>query len=269
MLRIHIAIGIGLLATAAKGAVPAEEHPLLPVLQIAYEGYLRMDNEIDDYTCILTKREHVNGRLLRHASMYVKVRHQRVKDDHVVTPFSVYIRFLGPTKMKGAEVLYVHGKNKGKMIVRKGGTRFGYITTSIPLDSPVAFQCNRYPITEIGVKNLTRRLIENGEDELQYDDVAVKIVPGAKVNSRSCTLIQVSHPKRHEGLAYQYARILVDDGLHLPVHYSAYDWPAEEGDEPQLIEEYTYTDIKMNVGLTDWDFDHRNRKYLFLKSFTP
>jgi hypothetical protein len=211
----------------------------------------------------------VDGRLLRHTSMYVKVRHQRVRDGHVVKPFSVYVRFLGPASVKGAEVLYVRGKNKGNMIVRKGGARFGFITTAIPPDSPVTFQRNRYPVTEIGVKHLTRRLIENGEDELQYDDVDVRIVPGAKVNGRPCTLIQLSHPVRREGLAYQFARIFVDDELQLPIHYSAYDWPEDKDGESRLIEEYTYTDIKVNVGLTDWDFDHRNEKYLFLKSFTP
>jgi len=221
------------------------------------------------HTCILTKRERVDGRLLCHTSMYVKIRHQQASDGRVVKPFSVYLRFLGPEKAKGCEVVYVHGKNKGRMIVRKGGTRFGYITTSLPLDSPVAFQFNRYPITEIGVKNLTRRLIENGEDELQYEDISVRIVPGAKVNNRPCALIQISHPMRREGLAYQFARILIDDEHHLPVHYSAYDWPKEKGGESRLIEEYTYTDIKTNVGLTDWDFDHRNENYQFLKSFTP
>jgi hypothetical protein len=269
MLRIHFAVGIALLATAASGATPPKEHPLLPVLRMAYEGYVRMDSEVNDYTCTLTKRERVDGRLLRHTCMQLKVRHQRVADGHVVKPFSVYIRFLSPEKVQGCEVLYVHGRNDGKMIVRRGGMRFGYITTSIPLDSPVAFQFNRYPITEIGVKNLTRRLMENGQDELQYDDVNVKIVPGAKVNHRPCTLIQVSHPMRREGMAYRFARILVDDELHLPVHYSAYDWPKEEGGDSRLIEEYTYTDIKMNVGLTDWDFDHRNERYLFLKTFNP
>ena len=65
------------------------------------------------------------------------------------------------------------------------------------------------------------------------------------------------------------ARIFVDDKLQLPLRYSAYDWPDEEGGDLLLLEEYTYTDVKLNVGLTDWDFDHRNEKYRFLKSFKP
>ncbi len=36
-----------------------------------------------------------------------------------------------------------------------------------------------------------------------------------------------------------------------------------------LLEEYTYTDLKLNVGLTDWDFDHRNESYQFLKTYSP
>ncbi len=35
------------------------------------------------------------------------------------------------------------------------------------------------------------------------------------------------------------------------------------GGEPYLIEEYSYTDVRPNVGLSDSDFDIRNRKYHF------
>jgi hypothetical protein len=269
MVRIHAAVLTVLFAPAAPGATPVDEHPLLPVLRMACESYQRMDEEIKDYTCILTKRERVNGYLRAHETMFVKIRHQQVENGRVVTPFSVYLRFLSPPKVKGREVLYVHGRNDGKLIVRNGGQRFAYITTAVAPDSPAASHDNRYPITEIGVKNLTRRLIETGEDELQYEDVSVQNLPGAKINNRPCLLIQVSHPKRREGLPYQLARIFVDDELKLPVRFSSYDWPKEEGGEPQLIEEYTYTRIKVNVGMTDWDFDHRNENYQFLRSFNP
>ena len=33
----------------------------------------------------------------------------------------------------------------------------------------------------------------------------------------------------------------------------------------QLLEEYTYTNIKINVGLTDADFDTKNPNYKFTK----
>jgi hypothetical protein len=270
MLFVLLVAGSSLVAAPAKGITPASEHPLVPVLKMAYDGVERMEQEIEDYTCLLTKRERVRGRLFDHETMYVKVRHRQVERGRVVRPFSVYVRFLRPERVKNREVVYVEGKNGGKMIVRNGGTRFEYITTALAPDSPTVLQQTRYPISEIGVLNLTRRLIEDGEYEMQHsDDCRVRIVPGAKINGRSCTLVQVAHPEPRETADYQMARILIDDQLVLPVHYSAYDWPDKEGGQPQLLEEYTYTNIRINVGLTDWDFDHRNENYLFLKGFTP
>jgi outer membrane lipoprotein-sorting protein len=130
-------------------------------------------------------------------------------------------------------------------------------------------QHTRYPISEIGVLNLTRRLIENGKKELDDENCEVKLVHGAKINGRPCTVVQVARKTRGDDLAFKTARILIDDELVLPVHYSAYDWPEKDGGPPILLEDYTYTDIKLNVGLTDWDFDHRNEAYQFLKTYSP
>jgi hypothetical protein len=128
---------------------------------------------------------------------------------------------------------------------------------------------SRYPITEVGVKNLSRRLIEVGEEELHCQDCEVRIESGARINGRMCTLFQVSHSTPQEHRPYYFARVFVDDDLDLPVRFCSYDFPQEEGGPPRLLEEYTYTNIKLNVGLTDWDFDHRNGDYQFLKSFEP
>jgi hypothetical protein len=49
--------------------------------------------------------------------------------------------------------------------------------------------------------------------------------------------------------------------LNLPVRYEAYDFPVHAQSPPQLIEEYTYVDMKVNVGLNDSDFDPANPAY--------
>jgi hypothetical protein len=49
----------------------------------------------------------------------------------------------------------------------------------------------------------------------------------------------------------------------VPVHYEAYDWPKQPGEPPVLLERYTYTDLKLNPGLTDADFDPKNPEYKF------
>ena len=62
---------------------------------------------------------------------------------------------------------------------------------------------------------------------------------------------------------FNKALVFVDDELNIPVRYEAYDWPATQGGQPQLLEEYTYTDIKLNNGFTDADFDENNPNYHF------
>ncbi len=261
--------GFGLGPAPVAGTTPVKEDPLQESMRIAYDGEKRIRETIRDYTCTLTRRERVEGRLMAYETMFVKIRHEQKEGGDVVEPFSVYVRFLAPERVKGREVIFVEGENNGKLIVRNGGTRFEHITTSLLPDSPAAMQQTRYPITEIGVLNLTRRLIERGEEEKKDKECEVKLIRGAKINGRPSTVIQVAHKTRQSDLQFKTARIMIDDQLNLPVHYSAYDWPQKEGDPPLLLEEYTYTDVKLNVGLTDLDFDHRNEAYRFLKSYSP
>ena len=46
---------------------------------------------------------------------------------------------------------------------------------------------------------------------------------------------------------------------------AAFNWPEGEQSEPEVIEEYTYQNVKINVGLTDKDFDFTNPDYNFHK----
>jgi hypothetical protein len=84
-----------------------------------------------------------------------------------------------------------------------------------------------------------------------------------KVADRVCTCIEVVHPVPRRNFRFHLARIFVDDELNLPIRYESYSWPTTPGGAPELIEEYTYLDLKLNVGLTDSDFDIQNPNYQF------
>ena len=83
------------------------------------------------------------------------------------------------------------------------------------------------------------------------------------VGSRPCTMIESTHPHRLPRLLFYRVRVYIDRDLGLPVRFEAYDWPANPQATPELMEEYTYTDIKLNVGLSDGDFDVSNKTYAF------
>lgn len=55
----------------------------------------------------------------------------------------------------------------------------------------------------------------------------------------------------------------MDDEYNLPIRYEAYDWPrnGDSVSQDDLLEEYTYVNLKTNVGLSDRDFDPANSNY--------
>lgn len=258
-----------LLAATGYAAEPKDENPLVPLIRFAEQQLGRIDGQIQDYTCTLLKRERINGRLSSQTHAFVKLRHQQIRDGAVVVPFSVYMRFLSPADVRDREILYVQGRNDGKLIARRGGRRFQSITVAIDPESPLAMRASGYPVTEMGIRNLLKRLIVAGQEELQYGETQVEHFQGATVNGRTCMMIQITHPVRRDHFRYHFARIFIDDELDVPIRYAAYDWPAEEGGQPRLLEEFTFLELQLNVGLKYWDFDHRNESYKFRKGFRP
>ena len=243
-------------------------HPVVPALRWAYEGLDRIRRDVRDYTCRLVARERINGKLKDYESMQVKIRHRREQEGSTV-PFSVYLRYSGPSRLEGREVLYVAVSGQSKMLVRNGGRRnLQDVTLSLSPMSPRAMDNNRYPLTEIGMVTLLDRLIQVGHETLHTDkdsECRVRFIEGAKINGRSCTCVQVELPVRRDNLRFHLARIFVDDQTQLPVRYASYGWPTRVGDAPRLWEEYTYLDVKANVGLTDRDFDRANPAYQFYR----
>ncbi len=231
------------------------EHPLEPALALAKRGLDQLRTSIKDYSCTVVKRERIDGKLNEHEYMFAKIRHE---------PFSVYLYFLAPDSVKGQEVIYVEGRNEGNMLAHAGsGVRAMVGTVSLKPSSMIAMQGNRYAITEIGVENLAKRLVEVAEHDKQFGECDVQFFPNAKVNGRICTCVQVVHPVPRRNFRFHLARVFIDDELLVPIRYEAYDWPHEEGGQPVLMEEYTYMNIKVNNGFTDADFDPKNASYKF------
>ena len=230
-------------------------HPLQPALELAQKGLGQLRGTMQDYSATMVKRERIDGKLGDHEYMFAKVRHE---------PFSVYLYFLAPDAVKGQEVLWVDGRNEGNMLAHAGsGVRAMVGTVSLKPDGVLAMQGNRYPVTEIGVENLAKRLVEVAEHDKQFGECEVNFFKDAKVNGRVCTCVQVVHPVPRRNFRFHLARVFIDDEYMIPIRYEAYDWPQEQGGQPVLMEEYTYMNVKINNGFTDADFDPKNAAYKF------
>jgi len=239
-------------------------HPLDRALDIAQRGLSNSREQIQDYRALLVKRERIGSELGVHEYMEVKVRNRKVAGGKVVQPLSVYLNFLKPSTVKGREVIFVEGQNGGNIVAHEGGFKGKFLpTVTIPPEGMLAMRGQRYPMTEIGIENLIVKLIERGEKARQYSDVQVEFRKNARVKDRVCTVLQVTQPTKRPELDFYQALIFIDDEFNLPIRYIAYDWPSHPGAQLEVIEEYNYLDLELNVGLTDRDFDPRNPDYGF------
>lgn len=251
-------------ANAAASLEPTPVPPLDRALDIARVGLANSRSKIVDYTAVLVKRERIDGVLGQHEFMSAKVRNRKIADGKLVQPLSVYLSFLKPSSVQGREVIYVENQNDGNLVAHEGGFKGRFLpTVTIPPNGMLAMRGQRYPISEVGIENLIVKLIERGEQARQFADVQCDFRKNARLKDRVCTVLEVTQPTKHPQLEFFKAQVFIDDELNVPVRYIAYDWPVREGNPLEVLEEYNYLDLKVNVGLTDADFDPRNAAYNF------
>ena len=228
------------------------EHPLMPALRVAQEGVNHIDANIRDYSAIMYKQERIDGELLGQEVAFVKVRHQ---------PFSVHMFFLSPHK--GRECLYVAGPNgeKSELHARDSGLRKRLGVFKLDPEGRLAMAGQKYPITKLGIRNLTTELITVASNDINFGECEVRTVQtsiGTATDQRPVTMIEVVHPTPRRNFRFHKAQIFIDNELRVPIRYASYLWPQNPGEEPPLEEAYTYLNLKVNNGFTDADFNPEN-----------
>jgi len=235
----------------------AKQHPLQEFLRIG-ESSRKSLAKVDDYTAILRKMEVVRKKAYHH-SMYMRFR---------AKPFSVYLYFA--EKHRGRQVLYVEGENDGKLLARDSGLGALAGTISLKPDSPRAMKEGKFPITKIGMANMLDAVLEQWKNELKYPDVKTTSYPNAvlkrsakrlKLQPMECKVLQSSHAKKRPDVEFFMTRLYIDKKTNLPVRVEQYGFPKKPGDKPPLMAEYTYWNVRTNVGLKDIDFSRDNPRY--------
>jgi hypothetical protein len=236
--------------TAAKGS-QAVESPIERALHLVATCQERYQS-VSDYTCTFWKRERISGKLIPAHIMAMKVR---------TKPASIYLRFEQPAK--GREAIYVAGRHGGKLIAHDVGfNKLLAGTLHLEPTSARAMTDCRHPITEAGIGPLLETVSRRWALELNSQETVVTF-GDMLVGERECEMIESTHPSRRSDFLFHKVRLYIDKELGLPIRFEAYDWPKKPGIEPELAEEYTYGELKLNVGLKEIDFDVANSSYSF------
>jgi hypothetical protein len=207
-----------------------------------------------DYSMTFLKRERVEGKVWPQERMSVKVRTE---------PLSYYMLFHEPSNLKGQEVIWVDGKNGGRIVGHTGGI-LGVLTLRIAPNSPRAMQGNRHPIMNTGLVHMLNEVITNIPVDIERNNSTFAFHLKEKVGERECTCFEVRRTKVDPGdkdPKFQGDKMYIDDETHNPIYYLRYEWPEKEGDEPVQVEEYSHLDVKFDNGFTGVDFDEKNPQY--------
>jgi hypothetical protein len=224
--------------------------PLLPALKMASQS-LDVLAGIRDYKATFTKRELV-GRKTIDTRMELKLRED---------PFSVYLKFVQPHA--GREVIYVAGKNDDNLLVHDVGFASLVGTLSLDPTGSMAMEENRHSLTSIGMRNMVTKLVEQWLSDLDVAGLAVNFFPNAHIGQLACKAVEVSLPKNRVSSEFQLTRLYVDAEKGYPIRLQAYDFPSKRETVSPLLEDYFYSDLVVNPGLTDDDFSTTNPKYNF------
>ena len=226
--------------------------PIARALASIKECQLRFRN-IRDYTCTFSKRERIKGQLTPLQVIMMKARTQ---------PRSIYLKFRQPSP--GREAIYVVGSHDGKVLVHDVGlNKLLAGTLSLEPTGGRAMEGCRHPISEAGIGPLLDTLQTRWSSELDPSESVVAFRDDQMVGTRRCTMIETTHPHQQPEFMFYRVRLFIDDELGLPIHFEAYDWPSSPGAPAELVEDYTFSDLRLNVGLSDLDFNVSNGNYAF------
>jgi LysM repeat protein len=245
-----------------------------------------------DYTMRLVKRELIGTELLPEETIVIKWQQ----------PQKIYLcEIAGPRE--GQEVIYAPGWNKDRIRVHKGSfpdvklNLNPYGTMAMAQSHHPVPEVSLVRLTNLVLDNVRRARAKNVgtltfdghetvfgrptvrlEATLPPTGKTPTIAKGetlweiAKATGQSMYVIlhanrarqwrQADHPEHGDSVIvpdFYAGRLVVwiDDELQLPLQIDLYDH------EGQLYEHYEHHDLKVNVGLTDADFDPKNPAYRF------
>jgi hypothetical protein len=238
--------GAGLVAACGAERAPERKRSPMDVplglIARAQASYAK----VKDYTCVLVKRERIDGKLTPNNVILMMVR---------TRPFSVYLRWKDPDLLAGQEVCYVDGQYEGKMRVRPPGVLGAVGFVSIDPDDPRAKQTSRHSVKEAGIGNLIGRLARSWQSERGRGKTKVR-VGEYEYDKKRCYRVETTHAE-NPGKRYLFHRTVVyfDKDTFLPVRLEGYGWPEGKAAKGDLHEVYNFVNIKTNVGLKDSVFD--------------
>jgi len=123
-------------------------------------------------------------------------------------------------------------------------------------DSDLAMKDNLRPITMAGMVNMLRTVVPQFELASANGDLKTEYLGQMDIGGRKAYAIKRILPQKPIYPCRELV-LFIDVEELVPVGADSYGWDG------QLESTYRYTEFKINPGLTDYDFDKKNKAYNF------
>ncbi len=232
MKKIILFIGLILLINGICFSYEIEE-----ILDRCIESY----SKLEDYTCLFNSRELIIDRYQEQSNIIFKFK----------KPLNVYMKWTEGSG-KGTEVIYSKERYGDKLVLHTGGL-LKFIKLSIDPEGKLAMQNNRHSIYESHIGYILDMLQNNYSMAKKNNEGKITLKEEIFDNRKSFKF-KIIFPE-NRGYYGHTIFINIDKELYLPVKLEVYDW------EGRLLEMYHFSQLKVNAGLSEIDFDTGNPEY--------
>ncbi|NLD36816.1 MAG: DUF1571 domain-containing protein [Desulfatiglans sp.] len=189
-------------------------------------------SSITDYSCIFSKHELIGSRIIKEDNIELKVKR----------PGHFYMKWQDGPK-KGRRAIYVEGQNNNRVLINLGGL-MALLPVAIDPNGKEALKENRHPITEADFITIFDKVKENYLKSLTDPECNPPVV----TSDGPDTLVLMMRFPPGKGYYAHSGRLTIDRKRWLPIGLTCYGWKDE------FLEEYKFSNIKINPGLTEQDF---------------
>ena len=199
--------------------------------------------EISDYTGVWTMTTERAGATAVLGQLPFKFRR----------PFDVYVQLDGTTA-----VLYRRDWNAGRIRVR---TTLGGLPIIGDLDPGgyIARRGHPYPITDFGLDRLVERIQHQLLQGWLQDELEARFLGVVRYTERPCYVFEFVFPNSRWRIYPHYRMVMYwDIGRRIPIKLELFDW------NDRLAEGHAFHQLRLNVSLSDADFQPTHPSYDFL-----
>jgi hypothetical protein len=251
---------VGLVGAGLAAAQPPKTEPVKPASAVTLAEAARSVDPLStllseartahgrlrDYSCTFTRQERINGSLSGEQVGEMGVR---------VSPVGVHVRFALPSTIAGMEVSYTPSSRDGKFRYRAPLGAGQKVAMRLDLDDHKFMAENRHQVKDWGIGPMIETVATATAREKALNNPVEVYASDYLFAKHNVTRYEIYLRRPH---ALRYAAKLVvflDKETKLPMRFEAYDEPKPGADVGELLEAYSFTDLRMNTGLGESTFD--------------